>query len=278
MTNIHSFTLTCLSFAAVLLPCQLRAQELRAQFLEPVVSNPVKFDADIKESIGLFTSVANVIFKPTGAGPFPAVVLMHTCGGVKDPHIKQHAQELLADGYVVLPVDSFGPRGFENCATRVLSGSAGVVDAYAALAHLASKSFVDKSRIFQVGYSWGAVTSAWLASPQSAGYANSELRFAGSVSNYGTCRYQDKYQFLLRDADRPLLMLMGSSDSEFSPAACFPLLETMRASGAPVQWHLYPGATHAWDKPTQPARGYVYDEAVTKDATARMLAFLKSLR
>jgi len=108
--------------AASAVPIRSMAQELRAQFMEPIESTPVKFDAGVKASIGLFTNIANATFKPAGDGPFPAVVLSHTCGGIKDPHMKQHAQELLAQGYVVLPVDSFGPRGLENCAARILSG------------------------------------------------------------------------------------------------------------------------------------------------------------
>ena len=228
--------------------------------------------------LGSFTNIANSTFKPAGSGPFPAVVLMHTCGGVKNAHIKQHAQELLKTGYVVLVVDSFNPRGMENCATRILSGSAGVADAYAALASLAARSFVDKARIYQVGYSWGAVVSTMLASPQSAVIVGSNLRFAATVSNYSGCTYQGTYQLLLKDSDRPVLMLMGERDQDFPPATCFPLLDEMKVAGSPVQWHIFPGAIHSWDKPSQPDRGYLYNEQVANEATAKMLAFLAQAR
>lgn len=254
------------------------AQDLKAQFLPPVDFTPVSFEQEPKDSIGLFTDIANKTFKPSGMGPFPAVVLMHSCGGVRNPHVKQHAQELFKAGYVVLVVDSFGPRGLENCATRILSGSAGVADAYAALAFLAAKPFVDKSRIYQVGYSWGAVVSTMLASPQSAELAGSSLRFSATVSNYSSCSYQDKYQLVLRDSDRPLLMLMGDQDQELPPASCFPLLTEMRAQGRPVEWFVFPGATHSWDKPSQPDRGSAYNERVTAEATAKMLEFLSRPR
>jgi dienelactone hydrolase len=263
--------------AAIRAPSAM-AQDLKAQFLPPLDFKPVSFEPDVKDSIGLFAAVANRAFKPSGAGPFPAVVLMHTCGGVRNPHIKQHAQELLKAGYVVLAVDSFEPRGVENCATRILSGSAGVADAYAALAFLAGKPFVDKSRIFQVGYSWGAIVSTMLASPQSATLAGSSQRFAATVSNYSSCSYQDKYQFVLRDSDRPFLMLMGDRDQELPSASCFPLLTEMKTQGSPVEWFVFPGATHSWDKPSQPDRGYIYNERVTAEATAKMLDFLSRQR
>jgi dienelactone hydrolase len=254
------------------------AQDLKAQLLTPLDFKPVSFDPEVKDSIGLFTSIANTAFKPTGSGPSPAVVLMHTCGGVRNPHIKQHAQELLKAGYVVLVTDSFEPRGVQNCATRIVSGCAGVADAYAALAYLAAKPFVDKSRIYQVGYSWGAIVSTMLASPQSAAIVGSSLRFAATVSNYSNCTYQDKYQLVLRDSDRPLLMLMGEKDQELPAATCFPLLTEMKAQGSPAEWFVFPGATHSWDKPSQPERGYVYDERVTAEATAKMLEFLARVR
>jgi dienelactone hydrolase len=267
-----------LGLGTLLLTAGAGAQDLRAQFLPPLILTPVAFEPEVRASIGTFTSVANTGFKPAGPGPFPAVVLMHSCGGVRQAHIKQHAQELLTANYVVLVVDSFGPRGLENCAARILSGSAGVADAYAALAFLSGQAFVDKSRIYQVGYSWGAIVATFLASPQSAGIFGSPLRFTASVANYSTCSFQDRFQFVLRDTDRPLLMLMGEQDQELPPATCFPLLDEMKAAGTLVEWHVFAGATHAWDRPSQPDRGYRFDAAVSAQATARMLEFLGRAR
>ena len=260
--------------------CGAGAQDLQAQLAPPLDLKPVAFNDGVKESIGVFTDVANTVFKPAGEGPFPAVVLMHTCGGLRgapNAHMKQHAQELLEAGHVVLVIDSFGPRGFDNCSTRVPSGSEGIADAYAALAFLAAKPFVDGARIYQVGYSWGAFISALLASPQSALLAGAERRFAATVANYGSCAFKGKWM-VLQDVDRPLLMLMGGRDDEVPAAPCFPLLDDLKAAGKPVQWHVYPDATHAWDKSGLASRGYVFNPPVAKDATARMMGFLAEAR
>lgn len=256
------------------------AQDLQAQIAPPYDWKPVAFNDEVKDSIGVFTNIANTIFKPAGDGPFPATALMHTCGGLKgapNAHMKVHAQELLAAGHVVLVIDSYGPRGFDNCSVRAPSGSGGIADAYAALNLLASKPFVDGARIYQVGYSWGAFISALLASPQSARLAGSERRFTATVVNYGSCAFKDKHM-VLQDMDRPLLLLMGGRDDEVPSAPCFPLLEEMKAAGKPVQWHVYPDATHGWDKSGQGSRGYVYNPSVAKDATERMLGFLAEKR
>jgi dienelactone hydrolase len=55
--------------------------------------------------------ISGLLAKPEGKGPFPAVVLLHTCGGVK-PHVSVDWPNYLTGlGHVVLTVDSFGPRG-----------------------------------------------------------------------------------------------------------------------------------------------------------------------
>ena len=252
-------------------------QDIRNTFLTSEEFKPVKIEADIKDSIGIFTSISNRIFKPPGQGPFPAIVLMHTCRGIQDWHMREHGQEILKEGYVVVMLDSFGPRGIENCSRGPVSVAAGIVDAYAALAALSNQAFVDKSRIFQAGYSWGGIVATLLASPQSATVAGSTLRFRGSVSNYSTCIYQ-KYPFVLKDTDRPVLMLLGERDEDLSPASCFPLLEEIKSAGAPVQWHIFPGATHGWDKQGKTGSGYEYTEATSKEATTRLFDFISQNR
>ncbi len=254
------------------------AQDIRNSFRDSEEFKPVKIEVEIKDSMGTFTSISNFAFKPPGEGPFPAIVLMHTCGGIQNPHMRQHGQELLKEGYVVLMLDSFSPRGFESCPRGSVNVAAGVVDAYAALAFLSSQTFVDKSRIYQAGYSWGAIVATLLASPQSAAVAGSSLRFRATVSNYSTCIYQSKRVFVLKDTDRPVLMLLGERDEELPPSSCFPLLEEIKSVGAPVQWHVFPGASHGWDKQGQAGKGYVYNEATSKEATKRLLEFLSQYR
>ncbi|MFT4194525.1 dienelactone hydrolase family protein [Ottowia sp.] len=241
-----------LALGAALMPAL--AQDLRTQLAPPLDLKPVAFASEAKESIGMFTDVANAVFKPAGEGPFPAVVLMHTCGGLKgapNAHMKQHAQTLLAAGHVVLVVDSFGPRGFDNCAARMPGTSTGIADAYAALAHLAARPFVDKARIYQAGYSWGAFMSAFLASPQSARLAGSDLRFAATVAHYGSCAINESV-LVLKDIDRPLLLLMGGRDGEVPPAPCFPLLEELKAAGSRCNGTCFPRPRTAGTSPAWP--------------------------
>jgi dienelactone hydrolase len=45
------------------------------------------------------------LYVPPGAGPFPAVVILHGCDGVS-PHYREWARQLRAWGYVAILVDS----------------------------------------------------------------------------------------------------------------------------------------------------------------------------
>lgn len=253
----------------------------------------VEFRSGVSE-LGIFSSISNAVFRPEGkAPPYPIVVLGHTCGGVGRPHIRERMRELLDAGFAVLALDSFGPRGIDNCRnqTRIRS-SATVMDAYHALTHLTTLPEIDKFRIYFAGYSWGGVVAPLLASPQSAEAFGSKLRYRALVSNYGGCSYQHSAStprlfYLLKDTDRPILMLLASEDKEFKVSDCLPVLDELKAAGKPVEWHVYEGTYHAWDQSNtgysvttgwNETNFYRYSGDATSDSTKRMIAFFNEHR
>jgi dienelactone hydrolase len=243
---------------------------------------PVQFVAEPKDSVPTFGSISNVTFKPKGDGPFPAVVIVHTCGGVKDAHVADHVREFLARNYVVLVQDSFGPRGKRDCGinnSQAPISLVGVGDAYAALAHLRNYPFVDKERIFLTGYSWGGMTAQIVPSPGVAQAMKSPYRFKASVANYIGCFNGQGRPFMVAGRiDRPVLMLLAGKDSETPSGPCIPLLQSLAAAGSPVSFHVYDEATHGWDKAGQVRDGYYYDEKIAKDATERAIQFFEAQR
>src|SRR5215472_13707557 len=87
------------------------------------------------------------------AGPYPAVVVLHGCGGFSS-HSAQIADKLGSWGYAALTVDSLGPRGI---ASRCGGGGSldQAFDAYAALRYLSRLDFVDPARVGVLGNSMG---------------------------------------------------------------------------------------------------------------------------
>src|SRR2546428_1103605 len=117
---------------------------------------------------GVSEQIPVTLSKPDGAGPFPAVVIVHDCSGLgprSSGAPARWARELLGRGYVVLIPDSFTTRGFADGVCTVASTRGIDVsperrarDAYAALAHLRALSYVDGSRVGLMGGSHGGAT------------------------------------------------------------------------------------------------------------------------
>jgi dienelactone hydrolase len=135
------------------------------------------------------------LYQPAGEGPFPAVVFLHGCAGI-DPVQHHWAHRLQQWGYVVLLVDSFGPRGVTNVCTGGVALSPvdpqydRMPEAYAAQAYLARQPFNDPHRFALRGWAVGgratlyAVDTLYLA----------EIRptpFKAAVALYPLCLYGD---------------------------------------------------------------------------------------
>ena len=96
---------------------------------------PASADELVKfTSAGRADPIQGYLTKPKGAGPFPAVVLLHTCLGLP-ANRRSIGDSLAAWGYVALFVDDFGARGLKETCT--VDFPQGVADAYGALGFLA---------------------------------------------------------------------------------------------------------------------------------------------
>ena len=105
-------------------------------------------------------AIQGYLTRPKGAGPFPAVVLLHTCLGLPAERASLGAR-VATWGYVALFVDDFATRGLkETCAVDFKQA---LPDADGALAYLASLPYVDRTRIAAVGFSQGGDTALKIA-------------------------------------------------------------------------------------------------------------------
>jgi dienelactone hydrolase len=64
-------------------------------------------------------SLPGELMMPRGAGPFPAVIILHGCYGIGPPaaleRLRQYASWYVDRGYAGLILDSFAPRGVSRC-------------------------------------------------------------------------------------------------------------------------------------------------------------------
>ncbi|MFZ4437637.1 MAG: dienelactone hydrolase family protein [Syntrophales bacterium] len=177
--------------------------------------------------------------KPVGSGSFPALVLLHGCGGIQPKRDHQWAERLSGGGYVTLQIDSFSPRGISNTCTY--SGhdldnllQKRVIDAYDAQRYLATLPFVDKSRIAVMGWSQGGSTTLH------ALHREKENPFRAAIAFYPSCRR------LLANRKVPLLILIGESDDWTPASRCADMIQKENTSSE-VILKVYPGAFHGFD-------------------------------
>jgi dienelactone hydrolase len=216
-------------------------------------------------------AIAGVLFKPAGAGPFPAVIYMAPCVGVNlDTYMQAVLRDrLLAKGVALLIVDSFWPRQewLGVCEKSQADGSYSAREArdiYAALDVLKARPEIDANRIFAQGYSLGA--SGALAAIDSQTAAAHATKLAGVIAFYPDCGAST-------EPSAPALILIGEKDDWTPSARCQAL------SGKPnVDVVVYPGAVHAFAVPGVDTEMFghrvLYDHHAAEDAQARADAFL----
>jgi dienelactone hydrolase len=201
---------------------------------------------------GQASAIAMRVVRPDGAGPFPAVVWMHSCAGVVRGarHVEDWTRRLLRMGYVVAIPDSFSERGYPSgvCGNgRLVPAETRAGDAYEALRSLETRTDVIADRIGLMGFSHGGWSVLAAMDEGVAARVRDGARhgFAAAVAFYPECAagsWSRAYR-----ASAPLLILSGELDDWTPAAPCQRLADVTRAQGQPVSIVVYPGAYHSFD-------------------------------
>jgi dienelactone hydrolase len=210
----------------------------------------------------------DALYRPDGAGPFPAVVVLHGCLGVRAKDTRW-AESIRDAGYVSLVVDSMTGRGITTlqqrqsvCQGAALWGGARAKDVAASLAYLRTLPFVDGSRLAVVGFShggWAAFDFLSTAQPEDV----HGLR--GLIAFYPYCGVASKARWVGWQVNVPTLVLLAERDRMISTPRCRKIAEREAAGGRPVSVIVYPDVGHAFDWRQSPA---------TDDARKQVAAFL----
>ena len=217
----------------------------------------VKFPA-LKAFNGQAVELEALMYRPTGGGPFPALVLMHGCGGMytRSGNVTRsyrHWLDLLAEaGYVALLVDSFNPRGYPRICELdprpIRESRERLQDAYAALQWLQKQVYVTKGRVGLLGWSNGGTGTLY------AMRATQPLRgFRAAVAFYPGCRILSRSKTSYQ-VYAPTLILIGEAD-DWTPAEhCVALSQIAKEQGSPLEIVTYPRAHHSFDRINVPVR------------------------
>jgi len=197
-------------------------------------------------------SVTGYLFKPAGAGPFPAVVMMHGCDGLgwlrpNRPSwtlFKGYAERYVAHGYAALVLDSFEPRGIADAcgAPMTVTPARRAWDALSAARYLAGLADIDPCRLVLQGDSHGRLSV--LSALRRGGPGPSP--FAAGIAFYPGCIAASGFT-------APVLILIGDKDDWTPALRCERMVRALENEGRhEVELKVFPGATHAFDFPMQP--------------------------
>lgn len=255
-------------------------------------------------------SLRGTLQLPEGAGPFPAVVLLHGgCNLESETHVTDYQNDLTGAGFVSLAADSWRARGLTGpgCPPGVAGGPSGNVqqrtgmppqvspeqaaafaerflDAYSAIAWLRSHPKVDPERIAVIGFSDGGRVALHVAAglgPTGVAYPDAPLPRA-AVGYYPSCfGPTGNAAATLTKLEVPYLAHVAGNEDWPGPVLCPAVFARLARGGAPLTRFDYPGAHHDFNarKFTSlmrtPQGTLLYNPQADRLAWERTLAFLQ---
>ena len=199
--------------------------------------------------------------------PMPAVIMIHEWLGLNE-HIKNQADLLAKEGYVVLAVDLYrGEVATDSnramaLASSVRNNSTSAIDnLQSAVNYVKSLEMVDGSRIASLGWCFGGDWSLQLA------LNSSENPLAATIIYYG--RPVTDTASLSR-ISWPILGIFGDQDQAITVESVKQFVSALNASGITNEIYLYEGVGHAFANPS----GDNYAPKETADAWQKTIAFL----
>jgi carboxymethylenebutenolidase len=198
----------------------------------------------------------------------PAVVMIHEWWGLND-NIKDMADELASEGYVVLAADLYNgevattpDKAMQLVGTVRENPEQAISNLQSAVQYLASLPNVNSSKIASLGWCFGGGQSLQLA-------LNSEQNpLAATVIYYGNL-VNDTNE--LSKINWPVLGIFGDQDQSIPVESVNAFEQALNETGITNEIYIYPGVGHAFANPS----GDNYAPAETVDAWEKTLAFLK---
>ena len=200
----------------------------------------------------------------------PAVVMIHENKGLND-YIKESANLLAKNGYVVLAVDLFngevvtGNNNQER--SRELTGAIrenpnlAIENMKAAVNYLQSLDNVNPSKVASIGWCFGGQQSLQLA------INSKDDPLAATVIYYG--RLTNDTQ-AISNITSPVLGIFGGKDQSISVDSVMQFEKALNDTGITNEIYIYPNVGHAFANPSNDN----YAPAETADAWKKTLDFL----
>lgn len=225
--------------------------------------------ASSKVTVGVHRHMEATLIAPDGPGPYPAVLVLHTSGGLKSADI-EYAERLSKEGYVCLVpafMAAYGITGRTRRDTFTTYARDVYDDLVSAIETLRRNEKVDGEKVAALGFSNGGYFATWLAATAKV---DAGVAYYGAFSGAGTDIELTRFSSTFSAASAPVLILHGEADRTVPVAAAERLSSIVKRAGSPYEIHLYPGADHGFERDLKSEDTKVAAE----DAWSRTQAFL----
>lgn len=200
-------------------------------------------------------------------GTLPAVVMIHENKGLND-HIKNMANLLARNGYVVLAVDLFKgevttDRNRSSELTQYVRDNQNIATAnlQSAVKYLSSLPNVNAEKIASLGWCFGGAQSLQLA------LNSQDHPLSATIVYYGRLITDNA---TLANIKWPVLGIFGDQDSSIPVDTVKAFESALNSNDIPNEIYIFKGVGHAFANPS----GDNYAPAETKDAWDKTLSFL----
>ncbi|MEK7188000.1 MAG: dienelactone hydrolase family protein [Patescibacteria group bacterium] len=214
----------------------------------------------IQDNVEYIAGAKGYFVRPKASGTYPGVVMIHENRGLR-PEIKQTAETLAKEGYMVLAVDLFGGVAEDQTGARELTSkftqASGTQNMRAAAAYLREQGAV---KIASLGWCFGG--------RQSIELAISGEKLDATVVYYGGGMASTTEK--LAPIKWPVLGIFGDQDQAIPTSTVRAFETSLDTLGVKNEIHIYPGVGHAFANPS----GMNYAPEETMDAWAKTLTFL----
>lgn len=216
----------------------------------------------VTSDVSYFAEANGYFARPEANGDYPGIVMIHENRGLR-PEIKDTAEKLAKEGFMVLAVDLFGKTVETQDEARALTADfkqeTGTENMKAAAQYLKDQG---AKKVASWGWCFGG--------RQSVELAISGQPLDATVVYYGgnMATTQDK----LKPINWPVMGVFGDKDTAIPVEKVKEFETSLKALGVTNQILIYPGVGHAFANPSNPNHA----PGETEDAWKRTVTFLNT--
>jgi dienelactone hydrolase len=228
---------------------------------------------------------------PPGPGPFPTVLLVHGCGGLRgakgpNPIMDEYARSAVQAGWAAAILDSYAPRHWEApwarrrvCTGLRLQGFRRAADVLAGLDLLHADPRVDARHLRIASWShagWAVGDLVTLRDPGDGSLRRTMTEVEALYFTYPFCGFPAQGPRRDWTWKGDVRFVFAEHDTVQSAAGCQPMLDRARKAGSHVETVVFPGVTHAFDERVKAADStFKFDPAATARAHQEFIAWLQ---